>query len=72
MPLPLVLTGQHADEEAAAPRLLERNAVQRSWKIRHRAEIKLACDHLVGERRAAGKVLPLDVVGHILVLAVTG
>ncbi|MBR1268673.1 hypothetical protein JQ629_14235 [Bradyrhizobium sp. AUGA SZCCT0222] len=63
---------EHADEEAASAGLLERHAVQRSRKIRHGAEIELAGHHLVGERRAAGEVLPLDVVGDILVFAVPG
>ncbi|MNN74491.1 hypothetical protein D3C81_1906980 [compost metagenome] len=50
----------------------KRHAVERTGEIGHGAEVELAGDHLVGQRRATGEVLPLDVVLGVFVLAVVG
>lgn len=60
---------EHRDEHALAAGLAKRRAVQRAGEIGHRAEVELAGDHLVGQRRAGREVLPLHVVLHVLVLA---
>ena len=61
---------EHADEQALASSLLESDAVQRSRKIGHGAEIELAGHHFVGQRRAAREVLPLNIVGRVFVFPI--
>ncbi|MCY1431243.1 hypothetical protein D9M71_472060 [compost metagenome] len=61
---------QHADEQAALAGVEVGDAVERAGEVGHGAEVQLAGDHLVGQRRAAGEVLPLDLVFRVLVLAV--
>ncbi|MNN29421.1 hypothetical protein D3C81_1430210 [compost metagenome] len=63
---------QYADEQAVLAGSFERNTVERTWEIGHGAEVEFAGDHLVGQRRAAGEVLPLHVVLRVLVGAVVG
>ncbi len=53
---------QHADEQAVLARRFEGHAVERTGEIGHGAEVELAGDHLVGQRRAAGEVFPLHLV----------
>ncbi|MCY1416958.1 hypothetical protein D9M71_324750 [compost metagenome] len=48
------------------------DAIERTGEVGHGAEIQLAGNHFIGQRRAAGEVLPLDVVLGILVRAILG
>ncbi|MNO84828.1 hypothetical protein D3C76_761810 [compost metagenome] len=61
---------QHTDEQAALAGIEVRDAIERAGEIGHGAEVELAGNHFVGQRRAAGEVLPFDLVLRILVLAV--
>ena len=63
---------QHADEQAVFAGRFERHTVERAGEIGHGAEVEFARDHLVGQRRAAGEVFPLNVVAGVFVYAVVG
>jgi hypothetical protein len=62
LPLPKVLPDSTVMKMLFLPRLLEGGAVEGAGEVGHGAEVELAGDHLVGQRRAGGEVLPLDVV----------
>ncbi len=66
----LDVAGQHTDEQAVLARRFKRHTIERTGEVGHGAEVQLAGDHFIGQRRATGEVLPLDVVGGVFVLAV--
>ena len=70
LPLPAMLPDSTVMKMLFLPALWKRGAVERAGEVGHRADVELAGHHLVGQRRARGEVLPLDVVLHVLVLAV--
>ena len=70
LPLPSVLPDSTVMKRLCLPAFEERRAVVGAGEVGHRADVQLVGDHLVGQRRAGREVLPLDVVGHVLVLAV--
>ncbi len=54
--------GQDGDEQALPSGLEVRKAVEGAREIRHHAEVELAGDLLVGDRRATREVLPIPMV----------
>ena len=70
LPPPVTLADSGRDEHAALALLLEGDAVQHRREVGHRAEVELVRDHLAGQRRTRGEVLPADLVVRVLVPAV--
>ncbi len=71
LPEPNDAVGRDRDEPALAFRIaLEGEAVHHQRIVAHHAELKLVRHHAVGDRRAGGEVVPLELELDVGVLAV--